>query len=847
MSGLINIYRIGICAYAHTTHDMQSRQIFAKKPRRGSLQEPVAEKRSLRLRQRQNPPKNPCPRYWVEKRRKTRGRWQSARRRAILRRLNVGIIGREPRIKTVARRFERETSPMQGAHRENSLTKPHVKRMFGVPVLWKSTQSSQNSNRQSQTQAQATRNEIYTESKSGKLLTPLTRQTSLLTQRSKSSQERQKEYAPRSESPQAKRAVSEPETAAEKTALDEVFAKAERAKPELDRITNEIARQFNGIAVIVPLKGRARTLAKLRADYNGDASKLKDVARSTVEVRTLEDARAAIAELSARFGNPKRNTIDGDPEDGYRDALFHVFVGGSMVEIQVHVPAILFAKTHVHGLYEKRETIKRQVKTEGRELTEKESALIARLNAIMRRVYGQALSGNSSAKSSGLQEKAPLALSSSSEMGRGNTSSDGSNNQTPDSPRLTAASSESGTSKNPTADGNAAITLSNNERSGSSSAFITVDTIRDYPGPVTVKSEALPESSLWSVFDRAKFDADPNAQLVPLDRLISRKDERNDPKFKAGTKPYPIATAYKFMLLAKQGKEGAKARAPLNVTQNPDGTFEIQDGNATAQVLMLAGWKSVPVIVAPSISDAPQAKRVVADPNQLDIFGNNPVTNAAPTRKEQNNENTKPTKPRRNKPVIGDNYSDLFLAGLQTDPVQPGETPELDFGETSTGPRGTGNAPGRPAGSGAIDAGGGAGGKGGGALGGTQQGGTGNDEGGVRGDLGQAGAGVTPAAIERPPKRNPCLNDELYRSALASHLAQKAFTRSARARQLASLMRSGTRPRPNASGSILSKSPSPSTQYIESPNPTMGSPSSSMKMASSGNLSGIGNEAFITV
>jgi hypothetical protein len=48
---------------------------------------------------------------------------------------------------------------------------------------------------------------------------------------------------------------------------------------------------------------------------------------------------------------------------------------------------------------------------------------------------------------------------------------------------------------------------------------------------------------------------------------------------------------------ADKGNLRAKKRAPLDVMALPDGRFLIQDGNATAQALMLAGWTQVPVMV----------------------------------------------------------------------------------------------------------------------------------------------------------------------------------------------------------------------------------------------------------
>ncbi len=42
-------------------------------------------------------------------------------------------------------------------------------------------------------------------------------------------------------------------------------------------------------------------------------------------------------------------------------------------------------------------------------------------------------------------------------------------------------------------------------------------------------------------------------------------------------------------------RQGLAGRAPLQVTATKGGFFDIVDGNATAQVLMLVAWDKAPV------------------------------------------------------------------------------------------------------------------------------------------------------------------------------------------------------------------------------------------------------------
>ena len=175
------------------------------------------------------------------------------------------------------------------------------------------------------------------------------------------------------------------------------------------------------------------------------------------------------------------------------------------------------------------------------------------------------------------------------------------------------------------------------------------------------------------------------------------------------------------------------------------------------------------------ISDAPMAKRAVADPNQggfdfgaspsvatpQNLFANNPVTNTAPNRKD-NHANKPTTKPRPNNDVIGWDHDDLFVAGLQANHQQPGKTPSVDSGKPQTRP-GLGDdvTPGRPEGGGVVGTGDGVGGRGTGVLGANLEGGSGANEGGVSGALGTAGSGTAAnqhGLIPRPSVGSPDRN-----------------------------------------------------------------------------------------
>ena len=124
------------------------------------------------------------------------------------------------------------------------------------------------------------------------------------------------------------------------------------------------------------------------------------------------------------------------------------------------------------------------------------------------------------------------------------------------------------------------------------SAHITTRNIESYRGTLTIRVGDL-AGDIWSVFDRSIFHSIVDARIVPLDQIISIKNQLEDTKFVNGQKPDPRQSALERMREAASGI--CSGREPLTVEANSNGTYTILDGNATAQVLMLAGWKEVAV------------------------------------------------------------------------------------------------------------------------------------------------------------------------------------------------------------------------------------------------------------
>ena len=389
-------------------------------------------------------------------------------------------------------------------------------------------------------------------------------------------------------------------------------AVAERAKPGFDAAMQKVADTFGGKLTTAGVKGELRAVDKC-LDKEKPADYLKDLVRATIVVDTPEQAVAVVDYVRKNFKLFKsvEDRFAEPTSAGYMDAVAFVKIGSVVAELQVSIPEMMAAKEVGHRPYEVIRS-KDAIISDTEDAMERES-----LNSAMQSLYGAALAANrfrarsrmnaTSSATLSLQAASPNSLGgaarANSLAGNGTSIPSALTPKSP-SPGISTTGSPP-PSKNLAPGGNSAgignafidPSIQPGGESDNGKPAITAQNVKEFTGTLAVSPNALPESGMWNVFDRTKFDAAEGAEVVPVSQLISRKDERQDPKYKAGTKGFPVANAYKFMLQSQQGRSEKGGREPLTVTRNADGTFEILDGNSTAQVLMLAGWKSVPVSV----------------------------------------------------------------------------------------------------------------------------------------------------------------------------------------------------------------------------------------------------------
>jgi len=176
----------------------------------------------------------------------------------------------------------------------------------------------------------------------------------------------------------------------------EMYEKAAANKDHFDKTNSQIAKDLGGRAAIVPLKGSQRAVDKITKSYGNDPTQIKDLLRTTIEIKSLKDVDSAISKLKAEYGTPVklRNLLDPKVDSlggsGYRDVNMVVEVNGSYAEVQINLPAMMEAKEKAHGYYEEVRIILEDAAQAGKQLNVYEEAKVNNLNAKMKALYDAA-------------------------------------------------------------------------------------------------------------------------------------------------------------------------------------------------------------------------------------------------------------------------------------------------------------------------------------------------------------------------------------------------------------------------------------------------------------------------
>ena len=175
--------------------------------------------------------------------------------------------------------------------------------------------------------------------------------------------------------------------------LDELYQQAAEAQPDLNRVTQKVADRFGGEALIPKtLKTRERAMEKIAADYAGDASRITDLARSSVIFETESEVLQALEMLQNDMNVIRIKNRFQNPVNGYRDVLLNILMpNGHIVEMQLHLRSILEVKYKFGDkLYQEIRTIEADAEREQRDLTSNEAKRIQQLSSQAKMLYDRA-------------------------------------------------------------------------------------------------------------------------------------------------------------------------------------------------------------------------------------------------------------------------------------------------------------------------------------------------------------------------------------------------------------------------------------------------------------------------
>ncbi len=178
--------------------------------------------------------------------------------------------------------------------------------------------------------------------------------------------------------------------------LDQLYQEAAIANLELKNLANQLATRTGGKVVLPPgeLKGRKRAEEKINLEYQGDASRITDLARLSIEYDSLNQLYEAlkISPESIKIVRMKDRFVKPTP-GGYRDILFNIQLSNQHIaEVQLTLKSINQVRFgEGYKLYKQVREILNLAMLENRELTAAEQQKISELNLASQKLYDAAL------------------------------------------------------------------------------------------------------------------------------------------------------------------------------------------------------------------------------------------------------------------------------------------------------------------------------------------------------------------------------------------------------------------------------------------------------------------------
>jgi hypothetical protein len=176
--------------------------------------------------------------------------------------------------------------------------------------------------------------------------------------------------------------------------IDALYKQAEIAHIELKKLTDNIAQSTNGKPVVPEkLKSMERARDKIAIEFEGDASKLFDISRSTIVYDSISDLYLGLQKIDSSVEVVRIKDRFVKPTSvGYRDILLNIRQpNGHITELQLAISEILEVKDgEGHKLYEQIRKIIDLAKAENREYSQQEIIDMDNYKLMSEKMYNEA-------------------------------------------------------------------------------------------------------------------------------------------------------------------------------------------------------------------------------------------------------------------------------------------------------------------------------------------------------------------------------------------------------------------------------------------------------------------------
>lgn len=176
--------------------------------------------------------------------------------------------------------------------------------------------------------------------------------------------------------------------------LDNLYLGAHAAQHELGNLLQKITTHSQTNVILPEVKSYQRAAEKVASKFNGDASQITDLARASIVADSISELMQAYYALSEQTQVVKLKNRFAEPKaSGYRDLnlLVRLPESGMIAEVQLHLKDIADIKSGPeHKVYEQVQQIEANALKQQRQLSEFETAQIAKLRQEFHKLYHKA-------------------------------------------------------------------------------------------------------------------------------------------------------------------------------------------------------------------------------------------------------------------------------------------------------------------------------------------------------------------------------------------------------------------------------------------------------------------------